>query len=102
MVPAIMKSGSNVNQETAHATRAYTPIRRLVFLAVLAIGLTLAWVGWLVGVPWLIVVTPRWLVRGASIGFFQALLVLYILAVPFFAVGSVISLAVLYAFAAAR
>ena len=46
------------------------------------------------GVPWLIVVTPRWLVRGASIGFFQALLVLYILAIPSFVLGSVISLAV--------
>ena len=95
-----MKTGSNANQETAHATRASTLIRRLVFLVVLAIGLTLAWVGWLVVVPWLIVVTPRWLVRGASIGFFQALLVLYILAVPSFALGSVISLAVLSSFAA--
>ena len=91
-----MKTGSNVNPETEHATRAYTPIRRLVFLVVLAIGLTLAWVGWLVVVPWLIVVTPRWLVRGASIGFFQALLMLYILAMPSFAVGSVISLLVVF------
>jgi hypothetical protein len=44
--------------------------------------------------PWLIVVTPRWLVRGASIGFFQALLLLFILAIPSLAIGSVISLAV--------
>jgi hypothetical protein len=83
-----------VNQETAHASDASSLIRRLAFLAVLAMGLTLAWVGLVLVPPWLIVVTPRWLVRGASIGFFQALLGLYILAIPSFVLGLVMSLAV--------
>ncbi len=71
------------------------PLGRLVMLAV---KLTGAFVVVAVGGPWLVVMTPRWLVRGASLGFLWSMLVLVVMAVPAVITGGVwAALAALYA-----
>ena len=64
-------------------------LRRLVVLAVTVTGVLLA----LAVLPqWLIVITPRWLIRGASIAFLWTLLVGFLAAAPAVVVCGVWSL----------
>ena len=62
---------------------------RLVRLVVLAVTVTLGLAALAVGLPWLVVITPRWLIREGSIAFLWALLAGYALAVPAVVVGGV-------------
>src|SRR5262249_60033916 len=61
---------------------------RLARLFRLAATLTGAIVALMVVPPWLAVVTPRWLIRGASIAFLWTFFVAYALATPAAGVGS--------------
>ncbi len=59
--------------------------RRLIRLArpvLVGVAVAVGFVALRVGIPWLIVLTPRWLVRGASIAFLWLLLGAFVLAVP--------------------
>ena len=62
---------------------------RLVRLVVRAVTLTLGLAALAAGLPWLVVIIPRWLIRLASISFLWALLAAYALAVPAVLVGGV-------------
>ena len=59
-------------------------LSRLVILAVTVTG---GLVAVLVLPQWVIVLTPRWLIRGATVGFLWSLLALYIVAVPAVVIG---------------
>jgi hypothetical protein len=48
----------------------------------IAVAVAVAFAVLAVGIPWMIVLTPRWLIREASIGFLWGLLVAFVLAVP--------------------
>ncbi len=62
---------------------------RLVRLVVLAVTMTLGLAALAVGLPWLAVITPRWLIRAAAIDFLWTLLAGYVLAVPAVLIGGV-------------
>jgi hypothetical protein len=64
---------------------------RWVRLVVLAVTVTFGLAAMAVGLPWLVVITPRWLIRAASISFLWALLAGYAVAVPAVLVGGVLS-----------
>ena len=59
----------------------------LVRLVIVAVMLTGVIVALMVGIPWLSVVIPRWLIRKASIAFLWTLLAVYPMAVPAILVG---------------
>jgi len=60
-------------------------------LVILALKVTAAAVALMVLPGWLLVVIPRWLIRGASIAFLGTLLAVYVVAVPAVLVGCVCS-----------
>src|SRR5690242_19844943 len=62
---------------------------RLGRLVGLAVTVTFGLAALAVGLPWLVVITPRWLIRAASMSFLWALLAGYALAVPAVLVGGV-------------
>jgi hypothetical protein len=88
-------SKSRIDGEpTPTAASSSLPVRLLVpAIAVTGIALFV-----LVGLPWLRVITPRWLINGAAISFLWALLVAVLLLVPVVIVGGLWSLSAAVAF----
>ena len=76
-------------------SRASTGIARLRRLIVPALAVTAAILALLVLPPWLRVLIPRWVIRGANIAFLETLLVVLGLALPTFGLGLIASILVL-------
>ncbi len=65
--------------------RSHSPQTESIHLArlfILAVTVAGGFAALAVGIPWLILLTPRWLIRGASISFLWSLLAIYVLALP--------------------
>jgi lysophospholipase L1-like esterase len=87
MLVRSMTSDDQRLEEDSRARRAKSiPLTRLVMVAVTVTGGLAALA---IVPPWLVVLTPRWLVRGASITFLWTLLALVILAAPLVLIGGV-------------
>src|SRR4051794_13195375 len=76
-------------------SRASTGIARLRRLIVPALAVTAAILALLVLPPWLRLLIPRWVIRGANIAFLETLLVALGLSLPTFGLGLIASILVL-------